>query len=131
MDDVTPIEMDLKKDEGLTIVWSDDVRSYYPIAYLRRLSPSADARELRKQIKANPLTVLPGGGGGSSGPLVATDAELVGNYAIKIIFSDGHNTGIYTWGYLREIDPANNPDGTTKSDDAPPHNDPLGLGSKR
>lgn len=131
MDDVTPIEMDLKKDEGLTIVWSDGVRSYYPIAHLRRLSPSADARELRKQIKANPLTVLPSGKGSSSGPLVATGAELVGNYAVKIIFSDGHNTGIYTWTYLREIDPARNPDGKTKSDDAPPHNDPLGLGSKR
>ncbi|MFK7884962.1 MAG: gamma-butyrobetaine hydroxylase-like domain-containing protein [Phycisphaerales bacterium] len=131
MEDVTPIEMDLKKDEGLTIVWSDGVRSYYPISHLRRLSPSADARELRKQIKANPLTVLPGGAGGSSGPLVATDAELVGNYAIKIVFSDGHNTGIYTWSYLREIDPASNPDGKTKSDEAPPHNDPLGLGSKR
>lgn len=130
MSDATPIEMDLKKDEGLTIVWSDGVRSYYPIAHLRRLSPSADARELRKQIKANPLTVLPSGSG-SSGPLVATDAELVGNYAIKIVFSDGHSTGIYSWAYLREIDPDRNPEGTTKSDQAPPHNDPLGLGSKR
>ncbi len=130
MQDVTPIELDLKKDEGLTIVWSDGVRSYYPIAHLRRLSPSADARELRKQIKANPLTVLPAGSG-SSGPLVATDAELVGNYAIKIAFSDGHNTGIYSWTYLREIDPSSNPDGATRSDNAPPHNDPLGLGSKR
>jgi len=133
MDDVTPIEMDLKKDEGLTIVWSDGVRSYYPIAHLRRLSPSADARELRKQIKANPLTVLPGSGagGGASGPLVATDAELVGNYAIKVVFSDGHSTGIYSWPYLREIDPASNPEGKIKGDDAPAHSDPLGLGSKR
>ena len=48
MQPVTPVQLDLKKDEGLTIVWSDGVRSYYPIAHLRRLSPSADARELRK-----------------------------------------------------------------------------------
>ncbi|MEM9372625.1 MAG: DUF971 domain-containing protein [Planctomycetota bacterium] len=130
MDDIRPIELDLKKDEGLTITWSDGVRSYYPIAHLRRLSPSADARELRKQIKANPLTVLPSGAAGAE-PLVATDAELVGNYAIRIVFSDGHNTGIYTWSYLREIDPAENPEGKTTSDDTPPHNDPLGLGSKR
>lgn len=136
MEPVTPAELDLKKDEGLTIVWSDGVRSYYPIAHLRRLSPSADARELRKQMQSNPLTVLPsgkgkGGGGSGGGPLVATDAELVGNYAIKIEFSDGHRTGIYTWGYLRQIDPNQIQDGPAPGDDAPAHNNPLGLGPKR
>lgn len=130
MPEVTPAELDLKKDDGLTVVWSDGVRSYYPIAHLRRLSPSADARELRKQIKANPLTVLPSGTK-ASGPLVATDAELVGNYAIKIVFSDGHKTGIYTWAYLRSIDPELLKDGHAPGDDAPPHADPLGLGAKR
>ena len=29
--------------------------------------------------------------------------EAVGQYAIKLIFSDGHNTGIYTWDYLYEL----------------------------
>lgn len=132
MESVTPVELDLKKDEGLTIAWSDGVRSYYPIAHLRRLSPSADARELRKQMQSNPLTVLPAGkGAGSGGPLVATHAELVGNYAIKIEFSDGHRTGIYTWTYLRQIDPERIQDGPAPGDDAPAHNNPLGLGPKR
>ena len=103
--DVTPIDLDLKKDAGLTVRWSDGETSYYPIAYLRRLSPSADMRELRKAMAHNPLTVLPGGQGGSGGEITATGAELVGNYALKIAFSDGHASGIYTWGYLREIDP--------------------------
>lgn len=129
MHGVTPVELDLKKDEGLSVVWSDGVRSYYPIAHLRRLSPSADARELRKQIRANPLTVLPSGG--SSGPLAATGAETVGNYAIRIEFSDGHRTGIYTWEYLRSIDPAAMKGSRAPGDDAPPHADPLGLGAKR
>ena len=35
-----------------------------------------------------------------------TGAELVGNYAVRITFSDGHDTGIFSWQYLREIDPA-------------------------
>ncbi len=133
MEPVTPAELDLKKDEGLTIVWSDGVRSYYPIAHLRRLSPSADARELRKQMRSNPLTVLPSGkgGGSSNGPLVATDAELVGNYAVRIAFSDGHRTGIYTWGYLRRIDPERIQDGPVPGDDAPSHSNPLGLGPER
>lgn len=122
----SPTHLDLKKDSALTIAWEDGRTSVYPIAHLRRLSPSADMRELRKQMVKNPLTILPSGSG--SGAVTALGAELVGNYAIKITFSDGHATGLYTWDYLREIDPATNPDGRVKSDDAPAHNDPLGLG---
>jgi DUF971 family protein len=102
-----PRHIDLKKDKGLTIEWQDGTTSYYSIAYLRRMSPSADARELREQIQKNPLTVLPASR--SSGPLVAVDAQLQGNYAIQITFSDGHATGLYSWRYLREIDPAVQP----------------------
>ena len=108
-----PTSLDLKKTRGLRVVWADGGVSDYPIAYLRRMSPSADAREMRKQMKRNPLTVLPASSG--SGPLTALDAELVGNYALRIRFSDGHHTGIYSWDYLRSIDP----DAPT-SQDAPP-----------
>jgi DUF971 family protein len=100
--------MDLERDKGLTIEWHDGSRVFYPIAYLRRMSPSADARALREQMASNPLTVLPNsmaGGGVAAGPLRAVDAELVGRYAIRIRFSDGHDTGIYSWRYLREITP--------------------------
>jgi len=99
-----PREIDLKKDRGLTIRWADDTVSYYSINYLRRMSPSADMRQLREEVERNPLTVLPSSSS-DSGPLVATDAELVGHYAIRIRFSDGHDTGIYSWAYLRSIDP--------------------------
>jgi DUF971 family protein len=98
-----PRHIDLKRDEALTIEWADGRVSTYPIAYLRRMSPSADMRELRRQMDQNPLTVMKGG---ETGPISATDAELVGNYAIRITFSDGHSTGLYTWGYLLSIDPA-------------------------
>jgi DUF971 family protein len=98
-----PRKLDLKKDRGLAVEWADGATSYYSIAYLRRMSPSAETRQLREQIASNPLTVLPARA--ATGPLVATDAELVGNYAIKIRFSDGHQTGLYSWEYLRSIDP--------------------------
>ncbi|MFM9956702.1 MAG: gamma-butyrobetaine hydroxylase-like domain-containing protein [Phycisphaerales bacterium] len=99
-----PTKLDLKKDRGLTVEWADGTSSYYSIAYLRRMSPSAEMKQLREQLAANPLTVLPSSP--STGPLVAESAELVGTYALRIRFSDGHDTGIYSWGYLREIDPA-------------------------
>lgn len=106
-----PTRLDLKKDKGLTVEWGDGSTSYYTIAYLRRMSPSADARALREQMASNPLTVLPASraGAGPAGGLVAESAELVGNYAIRIRFSDGHDTGLFSWTYLREIDPASPP----------------------
>ena len=106
----TPRNLDLKKDRGLTVEWSDGATSYYSIAYLRKMSPSAEMRELRTQMASNPLTVLPSNFASQKGPLTALSAELVGNYAIKIHFSDGHDTGIYSWDYLRSIDPDNKPD---------------------
>lgn len=113
-----PKSLDLKKDRGLTVEWSDGTTSYYSIAYLRKMSPSAEARQLREELGRNRLAVLPSGGG--TGSLTALSAELVGNYALRIVFSDGHQTGLYSWGYLREIDP-----GAPRPPDAPPGSPPV------
>ena len=104
-----PKHLDLDKQKGLTIEWSDGRSSFYPIPYLRRLSPSAEMKELREEMAKNPLTVLPQSMANQSGPITATNANIVGNYAIRILFSDGHHTGLFSWQYLRAIDP-NNPD---------------------
>lgn len=111
-----PRHIDLKKDRGLTIEWADGSTSYYSVAYLRKMSPSAEARELREQQRTNPLAVLPASFG-AGGPLVAERAELVGNYALRIVFSDGHATGLYSWDYLREIDPRAAEAGGARGDD--------------
>jgi DUF971 family protein len=100
-----PRHLDLDREKGLTVTWPDGTVSFYPIAHLRRFSPSAEMRVLREQIQNNPLTVLPQSMADHEGPLTAVGAELVGNYALRISFSDGHHTGIYSWSYLREIDP--------------------------
>ena len=104
MSDARPTRIKLKRDEALTIEWDDGRVSRYPIAYLRKWSPSADARELRREMEQNPLAVLPASAT-SEEPLTAVDLERVGNYAIRIRFSDGHHTGLYSWSYLRQIDP--------------------------
>lgn len=87
------------------MTWADGSRSFFPIEHLRLMSPSAEARELRTQMERNPLAILPAQVA-NSGPVTAVGAELVGNYALRIRFSDGHDTGIYSWQYLREIEPA-------------------------
>ncbi len=101
-----PKHLDLKRDTALTITWQDGRESVYPVSHLRRLSPSADARMLRDAMRSNPLTVLPTSTA-SGEKLTIEDVQLVGNYAITFVFSDGHRTGIYTWPYLRDIDPGN------------------------
>ena len=100
-----PLHVDLRKNSALHITWKDGQESVYRIDYLRNMSPSADTRHLREEIATNPLTVLPAS---TEGPVTATGAELVGNYAIRIRFSDGHDTGIFSWAYLRSIDPSTN-----------------------
>ena len=103
-----PKHIDLKRDETLTIEWEDGSTSIYKIDYLRKMSPSAEEKKLREEMQTNPLAILPAGT--SDEKLIAEKIELVGNYAIRIYFSDGHHTGIYSWTYLRSLDPKINSD---------------------
>ena len=105
MDAPTPVSMDLKRDEKLTISWSDGVKSEYSLGLLRTKCPCAQCRTARGDEhlrKRTSLSILPGD---FSKPLSVASAQLVGNYAIQLEWSDGHSTGIYSWEYLREIDP--------------------------
>jgi DUF971 family protein len=98
----TPIRLNLKKDEKLEIDWQDGRHSVYQIAYLRAMCPCAQCKAMREEQKKSKslLRVLPGN---HSRPLTADSAEMVGNYAIRIDWSDQHGSGIYSFQYLREI----------------------------
>ena len=98
---IEPKHVDIRKTEGLHIEWSDGSTSFFPCDLLRRMSPSADSKQTRLDLEQNPLTILPSS---HAKALTIEDAELVGNYAIRFVFSDGHKAGIYTWDYLREIE---------------------------
>ncbi len=103
-DRVTPVRLDLKKDEKLTIEWKDGTVSVYPIGQLRAMCPCAMCKGDREQKQQRPrsLTILPGN---YAAPLSAMSAELVGNYALRLEWSDQHASGIYSFVYLRSIDP--------------------------
>ena len=108
----TPTRLHLKKDERLEIDWADGHRCVYTVAYLRSLCPCAQCKLVREgkdphQIAPAPakkplLTILPGN---YAKPLAALSAEMVGNYALRIDWSDAHGSGIYSFQYLREICP--------------------------
>ena len=97
-----PRALHLDRQRGLHVTFHDGTVTFLSLALLRRMSPSADARTEREAMAKNPLHVLsPRQAAG--GPLTATTAELVGNYAVRIRFSDGHDTGLYAWKLLREL----------------------------
>jgi DUF971 family protein len=94
-----PKHIDISKSEGVQVGWDDGTTSFYPCALLRKMSPSADSKETRDQLAQNPLAILPNTGS----VITIKDGELVGNYAIRFTFSDGHRSGIYTWEYLKGL----------------------------
>jgi len=84
----------------LAIIWDDGSESYYPAPLLRQHSPSAQNIG-EKDILGNQY----GGDGPREFPGVTILRwDLVGNYAICPTFSDGHQTGLFSWSYLRELE---------------------------
>jgi DUF971 family protein len=102
----TPVSLDLKKTERLEIRWQDGAVSTFPIGLLRSKCPCASCKTVRQETEGKPrplLNILPGN---YSQPLSVLSAELVGNYALKIEWSDDHGTGIYSFQYLRGLEQA-------------------------
>ena len=100
----TPRKLNLKKDEKLEVEWSDGTRSVYPLSYLRTKCPCARCKVVREE-QAQSRSLLPILPGNFAQPLRAVGAELVGNYALRIDWSDDHDSGIYSFQYLKDISP--------------------------
>jgi DUF971 family protein len=83
----------------VAIRWSDGQEDFFEMERLRALSPSAET-----QGEVDILGQKHGGTSQKSWPgVVVRSYEVVGTYALRFIFSDGHNTGIYSFDYLRRI----------------------------
>ena len=98
---VTPKDLKVRiGEQRLLIDWRDGKRSEYLLGELRRRCPCAACRTERDAQSDNPLRIL------SSDPsgIRVTSAELVGNYAVKLTWSDGHDTGIFNFRFLRSLD---------------------------
>jgi DUF971 family protein len=90
-----PTELRLIRDEArLEIEFSDGRIHSLPAEYLRVESPSAEVQG----HGPNQKTIVPG-----CRRVKIVEIEPVGNYAIRIVFDDRHDTGIYSWSYLREL----------------------------
>ncbi len=81
----------------MTVRWNDGRVSVFTIHFLRSECTCARCvNEITGLRILDPRTIAE--------DLTIQDAQLVGRYGVKFVFSDGHDDGIYTWERLRELD---------------------------
>jgi DUF971 family protein len=90
-----PLEVHLSQDkQTLSLHYAEGVVRSLRAEYLRVESPSAEVRghhpSERKTVSGKKEVRI-------------TAIEPVGNYALRLVFSDGHDTGFYTWAFLVEL----------------------------
>lgn len=94
-----PEHIAISKSKGVKIDWRDGHHSEYACAYLREECPCATctgAHGTPPQKSAFPLY---------KPAARMLEVEPVGNYAIRIVWNDGHSSGIYSYEHLRKICP--------------------------
>ena len=95
MNAARPTKVNLhKKSAILELTYGDDSRLRFSAEFLRVHSPSAEVRGHGKGQE-----ILQTG----KRHVKLINIELVGNYAMKLMFDDGHDTGIYSWSYLADL----------------------------
>lgn len=92
---MTPTEITLhQQSRMLEIAFDDGARFKLAFEFLRVFSPSAEVRGHgpgQETLQVGKRNVM------------ITEVEPAGSYAIKLVFDDGHDSGLYTWEYLHEL----------------------------
>jgi len=96
-----PEHIAISKSKGIKIDWKDGHRSEYGLTYLRDKCPcagctGAHGTSPRPAETGNPFQMF-------KPAMKMLGVEPIGNYAIRINWSDGHNAGIYSYEHLRAI----------------------------
>ncbi len=90
-----PSELRLNPEKtGLRVAFTSGIAESLPAELLRVTSPSA---EVQGHSPAERKLVS------GKRDVTIQNIEPVGNYAVKLVFSDGHDTGLFTWTYLYDL----------------------------
>jgi len=101
-----PEEITVNRDRReMRIQWRDGHASLYPFDLLRRECPCALCNDERRSRAAGPGLTLLQGPVLRPGEVQATEVKPVGRYAVNVVWSDGHDAGIYSYTFLRELCP--------------------------
>ena len=102
---MNPKQIKIVDKTKLSIKWDDDSESIISLRYLRDECPCANCKGetiLFKTYRPEKKSEE------SPGMYKIKNIETVGGYAIQISWGDGHNTGIYTWDYLKKLSTSEN-----------------------
>jgi DUF971 family protein len=106
--DPKSVKVNLTTGAGVDIEWNDGHVSHYEFVYLRDACPCALCNEEREKSGRHPgesPKPAPGALPMFKEKAKPVSAEGVGKYAIKFKWNDGHDLGIYSWNFLREVCP--------------------------
>ncbi|MDQ3750654.1 MAG: DUF971 domain-containing protein [Acidobacteriota bacterium] len=93
---IEPRQIIEESDSEISIAWSDETESKYKASQLRKVCPCAGCINEwtgEKILKAESI----------KDDLSFSSISIVGRYALNFHFSDGHDTGIYSFQYLKEL----------------------------
>ena len=84
----------LQKSKVMQVTFADGQQFTFPFEYLRVFTPSAEVRGHGNSPIQWPK---------QKQEVMIISAEPVGLYAVRLIFDDGHQSGLFSWGYLYEL----------------------------
>lgn len=93
---IEPTQIIEESTSEVSIRWSDDSESRYDAAELRRACPCAGCKDEWTGVKTLDDSQVPD-------DLRFNSIAIVGRYALNFNFSDGHDTGIFSFNFLREL----------------------------
>jgi len=106
--DPATVRVNISAGTGMEIAWKDGHKSSYTFKFLRDACPCAMCNEERQKsgrVPGEPPKPAPGALPMFKAAAKPLTAEGVGKYAIKFSWNDGHELGIYSWAFLREVCP--------------------------
>ena len=95
---IQPVQIVEESDREVSIKWSDDAETRYNAAQLRRACPCASCVNEWTGQKILDDKKIPD-------DLTFGSISIVGRYALNFHFSDGHDTGIYSFAFLHKLSP--------------------------
>jgi len=96
MQDTSPSVIRRSDPARVEIEWNDGAKSSFSAAELRRICPCARCVNELSGVRTHDPASVPD-------DMTQADLKLVGNYALSMTFSDGHHTGIFSFGLLRRL----------------------------
>lgn len=92
-----PTKISIKDKKNLLIEWNDKSKTVIPVRTLRYYCPCAECKKDREERSASYIPIY------GDDQINLTNIEMIGNYAVKFSWEDGHNTGMYEYDYLVKL----------------------------